>query len=937
MPKLKFIVKTFLLKLPLQLLFFSSVSAQQFGGNPPSVKWGQVVTPSARVIFPMGMDSLARHIASVIDQADSKVVPTIGKRQKQVSIVLQNQTTEANGYVGLAPFRSEFYLTPQQNSFELGSAPWAELLSIHEYRHVQQYNNMNVGLSHILRIVFGEGGQTIGNALSVPDWFFEGDAVYNETLLSKQGRGRLPYFFKDYRALWAAGKNYSWMKLRNGSYVDYVPNHYPLGYMLVAYGREKYGANIWRDIVHSAASFNGLFYPLQKAVKKHTGEDYSTFRANAFYHFKDQFDDAAPAGINLKSHFIANQEFPVWADDTTLIYLRTEWKHLPVFVKRTGSLEKKISVRGVTTDNYLDYNNGKIVYTSYRPDLRWSIRNYSEIRIVNVKTGEDKALTNRSKYFSPSFSSDGKQIVAVDVSSSVRSALHILDAEKGCLLTAVNNQANLFYTYPKFYADGSVITAVRDSLGKMSIALVNATSGKHTYLLPFNENPIGFLSLKGDTVYFTATSKKNDALYALNISDKKLYKLEGDLLKNSIGNYQPTVSANKIAFTGFTAYGYQISQVNKSEISWNEVSGFGELSNFNIASLNKNKASGLLATVKDSSYKTQSYSKWHNLFNFHSLIPEISDPDYKFSLVGENVLNTFQSELFFNYNRNEGYKQVGFEATYGALFPYISAGADYVYERRRFYQGGQLYWNEMNFHGGLQVPLNFSRGRQLTGLNIGTDIYFSRTDYPAGFNAFNRSFTYLNSYFTFSTRIQQARQHIYPHFGQSFTFINKHALNATGNQFMAAGTFYFPGLSANHNLIITASHQQHGSNDDVAFSNNFAFSRGYTAENLYRMNKVGANYHFPIAYPDAGVANTIYLLRIRGNLFYEYTHGTDFFRGNKFKADFRSVGATLFFDTKFFNQQSLTFGVRYSRLLDDNIFGQGGRNQIEIVLPVSYF
>ncbi|MEJ7673189.1 MAG: hypothetical protein WKF59_10865 [Chitinophagaceae bacterium] len=51
----------------------------------------------------------------------------------------------------------------------------------------------------------------------------------------------MPFFHTPYRSLWQADKKYSWMKLRNGSYKDYVPNHYALGYLLVAYGREKYG------------------------------------------------------------------------------------------------------------------------------------------------------------------------------------------------------------------------------------------------------------------------------------------------------------------------------------------------------------------------------------------------------------------------------------------------------------------------------------------------------------------------------------------------------------------------------------------------------------------------------------------------------------------------------------------------------------------------
>ncbi|HEY0245352.1 MAG TPA: hypothetical protein VGC01_07295, partial [Mucilaginibacter sp.] len=152
------------------------------------------------------------------------------------------------------------------------------------------------------------------------------------------------------------------------------------------------------------------------------------------------------------------------------------------------------------------------------------------------------------------------------------------------------------------------------------------------------------------------------------------------------------------------------------------------------------------------------------------------------------------------------------------------------------------------------------------------------------------------------------------------------------------GTFYFPGLFVNHNLVINLAHQQKNKGNEISFSNDFPFSRGYTAENLYDMNKAGINYHFPIAYPDAGIANTIYFLRIRGNLFYDDTHATDFYtNGSQFKGDFRSTGAEVFFDTKWFNEQSITFGIRYSYLGDRDIFGGTGRNRIELVLPVSLF
>src|SRR5882724_5563646 len=214
------------------LLYSLSVWSQPFGGNPPSLQWRQINNDTARIIFPSGLERQAGEVFSIVQALSRSTLATIGNHQHKINIIFQNQTTISNGYVQLAPFKSEFELTADQNSFELGSLPWQQQLAIHEYRHVQQYNNYRVGLSKAFFYLFGEGGQGLANSLAIPNWFWEGDAVYQETLVSKQGRGRLPTFFNGYKSLWAGGKNYSWMKLRNGSFLDYVPDHYPLGYML---------------------------------------------------------------------------------------------------------------------------------------------------------------------------------------------------------------------------------------------------------------------------------------------------------------------------------------------------------------------------------------------------------------------------------------------------------------------------------------------------------------------------------------------------------------------------------------------------------------------------------------------------------------------------------------------------------------------------------
>src|SRR5687768_10618156 len=136
------------------VLISFSAPAQEFGGIPSWVKWQQVNTAAARIIFPYGLDSTAIRVGNIISYLNNKTQQTIGSKQKKINLVLQNQTTISNAYVQLGPFRSEFFLTPLQNSFELGSLPWADKLAIHEFRHVQQYNNFNVGLSKAFYAVF---------------------------------------------------------------------------------------------------------------------------------------------------------------------------------------------------------------------------------------------------------------------------------------------------------------------------------------------------------------------------------------------------------------------------------------------------------------------------------------------------------------------------------------------------------------------------------------------------------------------------------------------------------------------------------------------------------------------------------------------------------------------------------------------------------------
>ena len=272
--------------LTLVFFFITTISyTQQFGAFPPYTKWTQIKTDTAIIIFDRAIDSQAQNVAAVIHKMSRENPNPLGNKIRSINVVLHKNTTTANGYVGLGPFRSEYYLIPGSNIFEFGATPWQQTLAVHEYRHVHQYSNFNKGVSRVASVLFGQEGQALFNAIAIPDWFFEGDAVHSETIATFQGRGRAPNFFNGYKALWREGRDYSWVKLRNGSLKDYVPDHYPLGYLLVNYGYMTYGNDFWKKVTEDALSWRGFFGFFQGSVKRYSGKRFSAFRNEALGDF----------------------------------------------------------------------------------------------------------------------------------------------------------------------------------------------------------------------------------------------------------------------------------------------------------------------------------------------------------------------------------------------------------------------------------------------------------------------------------------------------------------------------------------------------------------------------------------------------------------------------------------------------------------------------
>lgn len=715
-----YLVPCFLCLVPCTLL------SQQFGGNPPSIKWKQIDTDTARIIFPEGMDSTAQRVSNIIHYLAKNGPAKLGSQHRKVNIVLQTQSTIGNGYVSLAPFRSEFQLTPITNNFDLGSISWPEALAVHEYRHVEQLINFRNGLSNLFYYLFGESGWLVGINVAVPDWFYEGDAVYNETVTTNQGRGRIPFFLNEYKSLWLYDKNYSWMKLRNGSLKDYVPSHYPLGYLLVNYGREKYGLDFWSKVTRDASAFKKLFYPFQHAVRKYSGQSYKKFRNEAFEYYKSlsgqqlykdspgnetlntstlpnavttsqgTLDRKDAAGIQnitpLNTKVPTNYFYPFQRANNSLLYLKSSYRKLPAFYISTpgdfvrgplhahySSREQKLRVKDISLDEHFSYRNGKIVYAAYEADPRWGWRDYSVIRILD-EHGKQKTLAHKTKYFKPDISPDGNLIAAVQILPGGKSDLHILDSKHGTIRQKIHSAEINLFTSPKFINDSLLVTAVRLNDGRMTIAITDVHTGVLERLVVPSFAVIGNLSANNQVVYYSASYSGNDELYALQLSDRKVFQLT----KTGLGNYFANASSEKIVWSGFTPEGYQLREMNLQSEKWIPQSDYvlsGANFPFPVAH-SKELRDILLNEVPNNKFPQKRYTLGEHLFYVHSWRPYYDEPEFTYSIFSDNILNNFSNEFYYRYNQDENSHALGWAASFAALYPMLNTGVEYTFNRR---------------------------------------------------------------------------------------------------------------------------------------------------------------------------------------------------------------------------------------------------------------
>lgn len=728
--------------------------------NPPSLRWQQVNTPHIRVIYPRGIENEAQRVANTLEHIRKAESTTLGKAPRKISIILQSESSTSNAFVSLTPRRSEFYMMPSQDYNFLGSNDWLSLLAVHEYRHVVQFQNSITGFNKVFYYVFGPATVAAMASLSVPQWFWEGDAVAAETAFTGSGRGRIPNFNLMFRTNFQEGRKFTYEKQYLRSYKHFIPDHYVLGYNMVSYLREKTNdPEIWGKITHRTWSVPFMPFRFSNSIRKYSGVGvrklYNEMATEYGRRWQKEISELTVTSFETlntrRSTAFTNYNYPQVVDENSLVALKNGIGEIDQLVILQNGVEKKLFTPGIINDaGMLSTANGKIVWNEYEFNPRWRVKTYSVIKAYDVITQQHWRVSSRSRYASAALSPDGASIVTVETDTTYKTSVVVLDLASGVVVKKITNPENHFYAMPRFSLDGKKIVALKTTLEGKTVSIFDVNTGTSTDVFPITDENIGHPVLQGDYLYFNSPISGIDNIYAYHLTDKIRYQVTS----SKYGAYNPALNkdASTLYYNEQTRNGLDIVKMNVQPSQWKQVEGEKPVKSFYEFLAAQEGRPNLLDSIPQQVLTTKKYSKLSGIINPFSW-GAYFDSDLTSTTLGitsRDILSTTAVSAGYNYNIAENSGSWNATVSYQGLLPIIDVSAtladrsvnegdipirviernvapprdttrDEIINRNLTFK-----WREQNVSVGLRIPLLLTRSKYNSGLTFSNAIGYTK-------------------------------------------------------------------------------------------------------------------------------------------------------------------------------------------------------------------
>jgi len=893
---------------------------------PPHVKWKHIKTEHFRVAYPVGFEKQAIKTAQTMESLYQPLGNTLKGRRAPWTILLSNTGAISNGSVSLAPRHAQFYAYPPQANFS-GPIDWFDLLAAHEGRHMVQFDILNSGLTRFIGHFTGETGIGAMIMWTTPMWFFEGDAIASETAFSKAGRGRLPEFNMQQRALRLSGKKFDYDKTYLRSYKDYIPNHYVLGYLLVADARHQYSADLFSKINKRTAKFSlnpfRFYSSYSNYTKKYFRYDFYNIMARYDSLWLSQWDNLDFSKANLVSNpqkrSFTSYSFPNIGYKGRLIAYKTGIATTPHVVMLDTATAYEEPIVEIAENEFISAGEKYIAWIDNNVHDRFLNENYADIVVYKIDTKEQKTITKKGRNAWPRLSHHESMIASVFTDSLQNTRIELFDVQTSECTQRIQAGEGYRFRQPSWAPDDKSLLVLRDGPDGVALVKIDLQDDKTETLIPESFENISYPTWGNDLIYYSSPYSGIDNIYAFDPASGNHYQVTSRMF----GAFYPFFDEknNTLYYSDYTADGFQIVKTIADKENWkpkNDVIVKDVLSAYadNLQQQENGEAWIKRDTAEDKAgYTIEPYNTIEDAFNIHSWTINPGLNSLTASITSNNLLNTLSFNMsggYYGYE-NTMIGAVGF--AYTGLRPVISAS---------FGKTGR------NF-----TPLDSTM--KVSGTEFAANFAVMMPSVrTSGIYTFSHAYGAIGGYRDFSGIVPDENL---PMLGSQFGFVGlaynmsyvrqkstrdlkpKHSfyINAEASHSFKQSKFIdhasasidyvLPGISR-HDVITLEGAVEYQNYRNYFAPAQIVFPRGYEYGHLRDLTKGSVTYEFPIFYPDFKIGPLVYFKRLRGGLFADYAYS---FHHSK---EFLSVGSEIVFDCNWLSslQLELPIGYRISYL-----------------------
>lgn len=923
-------------------LFLVKISSGQYfvtGQDRANIKWKQINTFNFQIIYPNTFDTEARRLATILRKVYKVGGKSLNHSPERISILIHSQTIKSNGLVAWAPKRMELFTTPSQSTY---AQDWLEQLAIHEFRHVVQVDKLQDELPKLLKLLLGEQATAIVLGAYIPQWLLEGDAVVTETALTKTGRGRQSSFLKDIKAQLTDIGPYSYYKASLGSYKNYVPNYYQMGYLMAGKAREKYGKNIWANIFENVGRNPFDLWNFDRTLKRITGKNKVQLYDTIFSELENDYKQIKTSKdysyvVSPRKENYANYRFSYDLGNERMLLMSSALNDITKFlvIDRATQDFKTIFTPGSVIEESVSMADELICWVEYRPHVRWEHADNSKIVIYNLKNNRTFELDFANKVFAPALAPDRKRLAIVTSDERNMHALKIINATSGKVFQNIQTKDQALFIAPHWESNHSLLAITQNRKGKSLVRIIPST-GKIEYLISNTRWDIKKPIRSGNWVFYVANYEGEDNIYARHNITHRIFRVSN----SRFGVTDPSIGKGNsvIFYSDYTAKGYDIRELAIDPSKWTEIKVDKLKSPYKLAEvLSAQEKVQLNFSDSIYSFNTESYNRLSNAINIHSWAPVYIDAKEQsiqpgISLLFQNTLNTINGNVGYEYNADRNIGKFAGKMQYAGWLPKIEIGGKIGKDGGKYVINDKIEdinWDQRELEVNVNLPLRFSKYSfsQLVIPSVGWEYKkWENTSNPEYADQIYGDYNLLKYNLYVSNLQKMAYQDMFPNWGQIFNVTYKHTPKGLFDfGWIASGEFvgYFPSLFRNHGIKVYAGYQQK-SETLSNYSDLVRFPRGISKIINDKAFAYQLNYKFPLAYPDTNIGKLVYLKRIKANLFYDFIDlKGDFSNDGKLYVldkSFSSYGAEITADCHWFGFAApLDMGVRmaYDKVNED--------------------